>query len=287
MKPTLYLTECPRDAMQGLSEFIPTEIKAAYINTLIQAGFQAIDFGSYVNPKAIPQLADTSEVLERLDLSNSSSKLLAIVANKRGAEDAVKQAKISIIGFPFSVSEEFQVRNTNKSIAQALEDVAAMQALCLAHQKGLRVYLGMAFGNPYGEDYSPELVLSYIDQFVEMGISEIALADTIGTSNPESITTLFKLLKDKYPEKAFIAHLHSTPTKTAENIEAALLAGCTHFDSAFLGFGGCPMAKDELTGNVATEILIEVAQRLQYPLNFKTELLPEILSAAHQVFDLH
>jgi hydroxymethylglutaryl-CoA lyase len=285
MSTPLYLTECPRDAMQGIHAFIHTEKKANYLNILLKAGFQALDFGSYVNPKAIPQLADTAQVLAKLDLSNTKTKLLAIVANLRGAEEAANQEKISIIGFPFSASEEFQQRNTNKSIAQALEDVEAMQNLCNAKGKELRVYIGMAFGNPYGEAYSPEIVINYCDKLIAIGVSEIALADTIGSSNPESITALFTALKAKYPEHAFIAHLHSNLNSTTEKIEAALLAGCTHFDTAFLGFGGCPMAKDELTGNIATEILLEVAEKHNFDIPVSKDELPSLLAAAHQVFD--
>jgi len=273
--------------MQGLAQFIPTEVKVNYLNTLLKAGFQVLDFGSYVNPKAIPQLADTALVLEKLDTSESNTKLLAIVANMRGAQEAVLQEKINIIGFPFSVSEEFQQRNTNKSTAQAMDDVKAMQSLCKSSGKELRVYISMAFGNPYGEAYSPELVLNYVEKLLELGISEIALADTVGSSTPETIKALFTALKLQYPTHNFIAHLHSNPLQSAEKIEAALLAGCTHFDTAFLGFGGCPMANDDLTGNIATEILVEIAQKHHLNLPISPENLPIYLTAAHQVFANH
>jgi len=256
----LFITECPRDAMQGITEYIHTDVKVSYINQLLKVGFDVLDFGSFVSPKAIPQLADTAQVLDRLELSNTQTKLLAIVANLRGATQAAAYEQISFLGFPLSVSEEFQQRNTNKSIAQALEEIAQIQELCFQSKKKLVVYLGMAFGNPYGEDYSAEIVAELTQKLVDMDIAEIALADTIGSSNSAVITDVFGVLNREFPNKEFIAHLHSTPTTATEKIKAAWDAGCSRFDTAMLGFGGCPMAKDELTGNLATESLLGFAE---------------------------
>ncbi|MGZ4000199.1 MAG: hydroxymethylglutaryl-CoA lyase, partial [Mucilaginibacter sp.] len=247
------LTECPRDAMQGLKSFVPTDIKAAYINLLLGVGFDTIDFGSFVSPKAIPQMQDTAEVLNRLDMSSSKSKLLAIIANYRGAEDAVQFDEITYLGFPFSISETFQKRNTNATIDEAFETVKRIQELCQDKGKKLLTYLSMGFGNPYGDQWSEEIVKHWAEKLINEGIEYISLADTIGISEPVQIGKLYKSLSDQFPEILFGVHLHSTPAAWREKVEAAFLSGCQRFDTALKGYGGCPMAKDELTGNIATE----------------------------------
>ena len=251
------LIECPRDAMQGLPEFIPTATKTAYLNALLAVGFDTLDFGSFVSPKAIPQLRDTAEVLAGLDLSQTKTKLLAIVANRRGAETAVQHPEISYLGFPLSVSETFQRRNTNQSTAEALADVAAMHELCEASGKTLVTYLSMGFGNPYGDAWSPAIVTDFTEQLARLGVRIVALSDTIGASTAETITPLFSALIPAFPAIEFGAHLHTTPTTWYEKVSAAYEAGCRRFDGAIGGIGGCPMAADELTGNMATENLLD------------------------------
>jgi hydroxymethylglutaryl-CoA lyase len=250
------LIECPRDAMQGLTEFIPTATKTAYLNALLQVGFDTLDFGSFVSPKAIPQLRDTAEVLAGLDLSQTSTKLLAIVANQRGAETAVQHPEISYLGFPLSVSETFQRRNTNQSTAEAMADVAAMHELCERTGKTLVAYLSMGFGNPYGDAWSPEIVTDFTGQLARLGVRIVALSDTIGASTAATISPLFSALIPAFPAIEFGAHLHTTPTTWREKVSAAYEAGCRRFDGAIGGIGGCPMAADELTGNMATENLL-------------------------------
>ncbi|MDO7852168.1 hydroxymethylglutaryl-CoA lyase [Hymenobacter convexus] len=250
------LIECPRDAMQGLHDFIPTATKTAYLNALLQVGFDTLDFGSFVSPKAIPQLRDTAEVLAGLDLTNSKTKLLAIVANQRGAETAAQHPEISYLGFPLSVSETFQRRNTNQTTAEALADVAAMHELCERTGKTLVTYLSMGFGNPYGDAWSPEIVTNFTQQLAALGVRIVALSDTVGTSSAATIAPLFSALIPAYPSIEFGAHLHTTPGTWREKVAAAYEAGCRRFDGAIGGFGGCPMAADELTGNMATENLV-------------------------------
>ena len=250
------LIECPRDAIQGLHDFIPTATKTAYLNTLLRVGFDTLDFGSFVSPKAIPQLRDTAEVLAGLDLSVSKTKLLAIVANLRGAETAVQHAEISYLGFPLSVSETFQRRNTNQSTTEALADVAAMHELCERSGKTLVTYLSMGFGNPYGDAWSPEIVMDFTQQLAALGIRIVALSDTIGASTASTIAPLFSALIPAFSGIEFGAHLHTTPSTWREKVAAAYSAGCRRFDGAIGGFGGCPMAADELTGNMATENLL-------------------------------
>lgn len=250
------LIECPRDAMQGLPEFIPTATKTAYLNALLMAGFNTLDFGSFVSSKAIPQLRDTAEVLAGLDLSQTNTKLLAIVANRRGAETAVQHSEISYLGFPLSVSETFQRRNTNQSTAEALADVAAMHELCENTGKTLVAYLSMGFGNPYSDTWSPEIVISFTAQLARLGVRVVALSDTIGASTAATISPLFSALIPAFPAIEFGAHLHTTSTTWREKVSAAYEAGCRRFDGAIGGFGGCPMAADELTGNMATENLL-------------------------------
>jgi len=250
------IIECPRDAMQGISEFIPTDIKAAYINQLLKVGFDTIDFGSFVSPKAIPQLKDTAQVLAQLDLENTNSKLLSIIANTRGATDACKFQEINYLGFPLSVSEQFQQRNTKKSIEQALSTVEEIQNLSAKNNKELVVYLSMAFGNPYGENYHPDIVAELTEKLHQLEIGIVALSDTIGVSSPTNIAPLFSTLIQEYPSIEFGAHFHTTPDKWEEKVELAYQNGCRRFDAALKGYGGCPMAKDDLVGNMPTEKLI-------------------------------
>ena len=250
------LIECPRDAMQGIHEFIETEKKVAYINSILKCGFDTVDFGSFVSPKAIPQMRDTAHVLEQLDLNSTSSKLLAIIANVRGAQDAVEFEEISYLGFPFSISETFQQRNTNSSIAESLIRVEEIQDLCVRNKKELVVYISMAFGNPYGDEWSSDVVIGWTRKLAQMGIKIIALSDTIGVSNPENISYLFSKLVPEFKEVEIGAHLHTTPDTWEEKINAAYINGCRRFDSAIKGYGGCPMATDKLTGNMPTEKLL-------------------------------
>lgn len=255
-KLKMKIIECPRDAMQGLADFIPTQNKVSYINQLLKVGFDTIDFGSFVSPKAIPQLRDTAEVLNQLELNNTKSKLLAIVANARGGEDACKYEAINYLGFPLSISETFQQRNTNKSIVEALNVVNELQELCVKHGKKQVVYISMGFGNPYDDPYDMGVVENFADILSTIGIEIISLADTIGVAQPEQITYLFKSLTRRFTKIEFGAHLHSHPSTGFEKIEAAYNSGCQRFDGAIKGFGGCPMAKDDLVGNMATETIL-------------------------------
>lgn len=250
------IVECPRDAMQGIHDFISTEKKVAYINSILKCGFDTVDFGSFVSPKAIPQMRDTAQVLDQLDLSDTKSKLLAIVANVRGAEDAVEFQEISYLGFPFSISETFQQRNANSSIAESLIRVEEINDLCVRNKKELVVYISMAFGNPYGDEWSSDVAIGWTKRLAQLGIRIIALSDTIGVSNPENIKLLFSKLISEFPGVEIGAHLHTTPDTWEEKVLAAYLAGCKRFDSAIKGYGGCPMAMDKLTGNMPTENLL-------------------------------
>ena len=252
----IQVVECPRDAMQGIKAFIPTEKKAEYINMLLKVGFHTIDFGSFVSPKAIPQMRDTAAVLSKLNLDDTNSKLLAIIANSRGAEEASSFDEIQYLGYPFSVSETFQQRNTNRSIEDSLVLVEEMLNLCVSRNKNLVVYLSMAFGNPYGESWDVDIVAKWSEVLANMGIKTLALSDTIGVSSKETITPLFSQLIPEFQEVTFGAHLHTTPQTWKEKVLAAYQAGCTRFDTAIQGFGGCPMAKDDLTGNMPTEKLL-------------------------------
>lgn len=278
------LIECPRDAMQGWHDFIPTDLKAEYINLLLKVGFDTIDFGSFVSPKAIPQLRDTKEVLEQLDLSNTNTKLLAIVANLRGVEEAVKHKEINYLGFPFSISETFQQRNTNSSISQSLTIVEEMLNLCDQNQKTAVVYLSMGFGNPYGDEWNTEIVEKWADELVSRGVKILSLADTTGVSTPEKIKTILPVLTTKFKQTEIGIHLHSTPFTRLEKIEAAYQAGCKRFDSALKGFGGCPMAADDLTGNMATEDLIAYLQSKGEDLSLNMEKWNEAMALSAKVF---
>jgi hydroxymethylglutaryl-CoA lyase len=251
------LIECPRDAMQGIkSHFIPTNQKAQYINALLRVGFDTIDFGSFVSPKAIPQMRDTAEVLSKLDLSSTESKLLAIVANIRGAEEASQFEEIKYLGYPFSISENFQMRNTGKTIAESIFILNEILEIASKSSKEVVAYLSMGFGNPYGDPWDVEIVSEWTEKLSKMGVKILSLSDTIGSSSPEIIEHLFSNLIPQYTHIEFGAHLHTTPTTWFEKVNAAYNAGCNRFDGAIRGYGGCPMAKDELTGNMPTEKLI-------------------------------
>lgn len=250
------IIECPRDAMQGMAEFIPTERKVKYLNQLLKVGFDTIDFGSFVSPKAIPQLRDTAEVLIQLDMRETKSKLLAIIANTRGAEEAATHEAITYLGFPLSISETFQQRNTNKSITEALNSLAEIQEICHKKNKTLVTYISMGFGNPYGDPYDVDLVGKFADILSTLEVKIISLADTIGVSQPSQIKYLFESLTRQFSAIEFGVHLHSNPSTAVEKINAAITAGCQRFDSAIKGYGGCPMADDELVGNLATETVL-------------------------------
>jgi hydroxymethylglutaryl-CoA lyase len=284
MDEAIKLTECPRDAMQGLHDFVPTAIKAEYINLLLQVGFDTIDFGSFVSPKAIPQMQDTTEVLAHLDLSSTKSKLLAIVANYRGAEEACAYKEITYLGYPFSISETFQLRNTNTTIADAFDTVKRIKALCGAKSKELLVYLSMGFGNPYGDEWSVDIIQQWTEKLVAEGIKVIALSDTIGVATPDQIKSIYPALTASFPKTEFGVHLHSTPDTWYEKIYAAYQSGCKRFDSALKGYGGCPMAKDDLTGNIATENLIGYLQQQNALQGLNYGKLKEALEYSIKVF---
>ncbi|NMM49235.1 hydroxymethylglutaryl-CoA lyase [Marinigracilibium pacificum] len=253
----MQIVECPRDAMQGWHSFIPTQDKIKYINELLKVGFHTIDFGSFVSPKAIPQMKDTAEVLAGLDLDNTKSELLAIVANLRGANDAAEHNEIKYLGFPLSLSETFQLRNTNKSIKEAKESLKEIQDVCQRNNKILVTYLSMGFGNPYNDPYNADYLLEFTRELEQIGVSIVSLSDTVGSASPEEIKQAFENTTREFPDITIGAHFHSTPDKALEKISAAYDAGCRRFDSAIRGFGGCPMAKDDLTGNIATETILQ------------------------------
>ena len=278
------LIECPRDAMQGLERFIPTDVKVSYLNQLLKVGFDTLDFGSFVSPKAIPQMRDTAEVVKRLDLSGTSTKLLAIVANTRGAQEAVMFDEITYLGFPLSISETFQQRNTNKSISEALNSVAEIQELCQQRGKVLVTYISMGFGNPYGDPYDEEIVITFSGILQTLGVSIISLADTIGVSRPDQIKKLFSQATAAFPAIEFGAHLHSAPATALEKIEAVYNSGCQRFDGALKGFGGCPMAEDELVGNLATEAVVSFLKAQGENLLLNEPELIRALSQASSVF---
>jgi hydroxymethylglutaryl-CoA lyase len=256
MSKSIKIIECPRDAMQGIKPFIPTSQKVQYLQSLLRVGFDTLDFGSFVSPKAIPQMQDTAEVLSHLDLSKTRTKLLAIVANVRGAKAAAAFDEIEFLGFPFSISENFQMRNTHKTINESEEILKDILQVADQHHKKVVVYLSMAFGNPYGDPWDVDIVAGWTERLHKMGVQILSLSDTVGTSNASSITYLFSNLIPAYPSVEFGAHLHTHPASWHEKVEAAFEAGCMRFDGAIRGFGGCPMAKDELTGNMPTEKLL-------------------------------
>ncbi len=259
----MILVECPRDAMQGWKNFIPTEKKIDYLNALLKVGFDVLDCGSFVSPKAIPQMADTAEVINALDLSNSSTKLLVIVANQRGAEEAVTFNKISYLGFPFSISPSFQLRNANSSLEESLERVKAIQALCVANQKELVIYLSMGFGNPYGDLYNQDILIKWAGEMAALGIKTISLADTVGLASPDQITDALTLLIPQYPQIQFGVHLHANEANWEPKLAAAINAGCSRVDGALKGIGGCPMAQDDLVGNMDTEKIVQYLELQQ------------------------
>lgn len=278
------LIECPRDAMQGLKDFIPTEDKAAYINQLLKVGFDTIDFGSFVSPKAIPQMRDTAEVLSKLDLDQSPSKLLAIVANERGANDASVFDEISYLGYPFSISETFQLRNTNSTIEESLERVERIQNVAQKSNKRLVIYISMGFGNPYGDPWNVDICQKWVDILADMDIKIIALSDTIGVANPNSIKYLFTNLIPPYPDVEFGAHLHTQTHNWEEKVHAAYEAGCRRFDSAIKGYGGCPMAKDDLTGNMATENVVFYFKNRNISLDIDKKALKKAMKMSSRIF---
>lgn len=281
------IIECPRDAMQGLKDFIPTEVKANYINLLLKAGFDTLDFGSFVSPKAIPQMRDTAEVLQQLDLSTTQTQLLAIVANSRGAEDAAAFPEIKYLGYPFSVSETFQLRNTNATIAESLERVKQIQDICTRFNKQLVLYISMGFGNPYGDPWNAEIVKTWVDRLQAIDINIFQLSDTIGVATPQSIRYIFTELIAAYPHLEFGAHFHTVPALWHEKIEAAHQSGCRRFDGAIKGYGGCPMAKDDLTGNMPTENMIAYFHEVSEPTGINLEILLRALAKAQEVFPAH
>tara|TARA_B100000953_G_scaffold176668_1_gene145542 strand:+ start:12246 stop:13109 length:864 start_codon:yes stop_codon:yes gene_type:complete len=278
------LIECPRDAMQGIKDFIPTKTKARYIQSLLQCGFDTIDFGSFVSPKAIPQMRDTAEVLSMLDLSRTKSKLLAIVPNTRGAEDASQFPEIDYLGYPFSISENFQMRNTHKTIAESVEILKSILDIANNADKEVVAYLSMGFGNPYGDPWSVEIVGEWTEKLAAMGVGVLSLSDTVGTSTPDIIDYLFSNLIPKYAKVEFGAHLHTTPTKWYEKIDAAYKAGCRRFDGAIQGFGGCPMAKDELTGNMPTEKMYSYFNTKKQNTNIRMASFEAAFNSASKIF---
>jgi hydroxymethylglutaryl-CoA lyase len=280
------IIECPRDAMQGLHDFVPTNLKIEYINKLLQVGFDTIDFGSFVSPKAIPQLRDTVEVLNGLDLSTTKSKLLAIVANVRGATDACAHEQIKYLGFPFSISETFQQRNTNSSIAQSFENVKTIQDLCVKHNKELVIYISMGFGNPYGDAWNTDVVGEWTEKISSLGVNIISLADTVGVAKPDDIRYIFKDLIARFKNVEFGAHLHCTPDNWMEKTDAAYQAGCRRFDVAVKGFGGCPMASDKLTGNLATENLVHYLSTHNVELTLDLNQLYNSIEFSNRIFNV-
>lgn len=281
---SIKLIECPRDAMQGIHDFIDTDLKAAYINLLLKVGFDTIDFGSFVSSKAIPQLRDTAEVLAKLDLSSTRSKLLAIVANLRGVEAAVQHPEIHQLGFPFSISETFQMRNTNSTIAASLDTVKQMLEFCSQHEKTAVVYLSMGFGNPYGDPWNEEIVMHWAARLADMGVKILSLSDTIGVSSPERIKKILPGMIKAFDQVEIGVHLHSTPETRIEKIQAAYDSGCFRFDSALKGFGGCPMAADDLTGNLATEDLIWFLENKGENLGLNMEQWKAAVQLSNQIF---
>lgn len=278
------LIECPRDAMQGLHDFIPTADKIRYINQLLKVGFDTIDFGSFVSPKAIPQLRDTADVYNQLNWKESTSKLLAIVANTRGATEASQFEGITYLGFPMSISETFQQRNTNKSISEALNELVEIKNICVNKGKRLVTYVSMGFGNPYNDPYAVDLVGQFVDILVTLGSDVISLSDTIGVSTPENISYLFTSLSKTYPSTEIGVHLHSHPAKAIEKIEAAFQSGCKRFDGAIKGFGGCPMADDALVGNMATETILAYLKSKDVMNTIREEEFAKAMKLAVELF---
>jgi hydroxymethylglutaryl-CoA lyase len=281
------IIECPRDAMQGIKDFIPTNLKVQYIQSLLRCGFDTIDFGSFVSPKAIPQMVDTAQVLSQLDLSKTDSKLLAIVANFRGAQEACKHPEINYLGYPFSISENFQMRNTHKTINESVVLLQEIIDLAHKHDKELVVYISMGFGNPYGDPWNVDVVGEWTQKLYNMGVQILSLSDTIGSSTPEIITYLFSNLITQYPAIEFGAHLHTKPALWHEKVHAAYTAGCRRFDGAIQGFGGCPMAKDELTGNMPTEKMVSYFNTVKAPSNVNAMAFESSYNEATKIFSVY
>ncbi len=282
---TVKIIECPRDAMQGIKTFIPTANKVTYIQSLLRVGFDTIDFGSFVSSKAIPQMQDTADVLAQLDLSQTQSKLLAIIANKQGAEAACAFPEIQYLGFPFSISENFQMRNTHKTISQSLVSLQEILNLADAKNKQVVAYLSMGFGNPYGDPWNTEIVGEWTEKLATMGVKIVSLSDTIGSSTPEMISYLFSNLIPAYPAIEFGAHLHTTPDSWFDKIDAAYKAGCRRFDGAIQGFGGCPMATNHLTGNMPTEKLLSYFTAQKATTNLSPMSFESAYNEASKVFN--
>ena len=278
------LIECPRDAMQGWQHFIPTHKKTAYIDELLKVGFDTIDFGSFVSPKAIPQMADTVDVLKGLKLHGSKTKLLAIIANLRGATDAVVYDEVTYLGFPFSISETFQQRNTNSSMLASFDTVSEIHNLCIKNQKQLVVYISMGFGNPYGDEYNESIVMHWVEKMVELDIKIISLADTVGLAKPGQVTSVLNKIIPAFPATEIGVHLHSAPHNRKEKLDAALNAGCTRFDSAIKGIGGCPMAGDDLVGNMDTEIMVSHFKNAGLQIGLDMEQLAVCNLLASEIF---
>lgn len=287
LSDTVKIIECPRDAMQGIKEFIPTKKKIEYINQLLKVGYQAIDFGSFVNHDIIPQMADTAEVVEGLELDNTNSELIAIIANERGAMDACRFPQIHSLGFPFSVSETFQKRNANSTIAEAVERVKHIRELCASCNKELIIYISMGFGNPYGDPYSPQIVEEWIGQLEKLSVKTFMLSDTVGVADPGIIHYLFSTLIPAFPHLEIGAHLHTAPHNWRVKIDAAYRNGCRRFDAAIKGYGGCPMAKDDLLGNMPTENLVNYFTEEQLGAGFHLRAFEDSLRMANLVFPLH
>ncbi len=280
----LKLIECPRDAMQGWKTFIPTETKIAYLNQLLKVGFDTLDFGSFVSAKAIPQMADTKEVIRHLDVDNTSTKLLAIIANVRGAVEAVEFDKNFYLGFPFSISPTFQMRNAHSTMEESLDRVKEIQAICAGKNRQLVVYISMAFGNPYGDVHDENIVLEWIEKLVQSGIRIISLADTVGVASPAQISSLVKKVISCFPEIETGVHLHSANTNWKEKIDAALQSGCLRFDGALKGIGGCPMANDELVGNMDSELMVPYFRKLGFLKNINEAEFLKASQMASKIF---
>jgi hydroxymethylglutaryl-CoA lyase len=287
MNKQVKIIECPRDAMQGIKMFIPTEKKVKYLQSLLNCGFDTLDFGSFVSPKAIPQMVDTAEVLSQLDLSQTKTKLLAIVANVRGAQAAVEHKPIQYLGYPFSISENFQMRNTHKTIAQSIESLKEILDIAHTANKEVVAYLSMGFGNPYGDPWNVEIVGEWTEKLSNMGVKILSLSDTVGSSTPEDINYIFSNLIPQYTNIEFGAHLHTTPTSWHEKIDAAFTAGCRRYDGAIQGFGGCPMAKDDLTGNMPTEKMLSYFTTHKADTNVAPMAFEASYNKASDIFNLY
>jgi hydroxymethylglutaryl-CoA lyase len=279
------LIECPRDALQGMSNFIDTKDKVSYYQSLLQVGFNTLDCGSFVSPKAIPQMADTAEVIQSIDLSQTVTKLLTIIANERGALEAIKHKNITYLGYPFSVSENFQMRNTRKTISESVQLLKRITEIAFTHDKEVVVYLSMGFGNPYGDPWSTEIIENWVEQLIAMGVKIISISDTVGTAQVMDISKLYTTLVSKYPEVEFGAHFHTHPSEWYEKVHAAYLGGCLRFDGTIKGWGGCPMAQDALVGNMPMEKLISYFTSLKtLPKELDVLAFESAYNFSHRIF---